>query len=196
VYPQTSKGKTGFQGGHSCKPYWGYGSGRLNNSGLGKYKKRSHQGAAPTEAKEMTGTYKQCINTMYKKFDQTCELYPSINTTDFNDTPHKAVDRPDGLAYKQFKSGRETGLLPAKLGTHNARPMGLKCNNRVQIRAYPNATPSKAHRDFMLTGRACKISLEIKELQAKGIIIEAPPTQSSFVSQIFLVEKKGGDRGQ
>jgi len=46
---------------------------------------------------------------MYKKFDKSCEPYPFINTTDFNDTPHKGVDRPDGLVYKQSKSGRETG---------------------------------------------------------------------------------------
>ena len=41
-----------------------------------------------------------------------------------------------------------------------------------------------------------KISQEIRELQAKGAIVEAPLTQISIVSQIFLVEKKGGDRGQ
>jgi len=37
-----------------------------------------------------------------------------------------------------------------------------------------------------------KISQEIKELQAKGAIVEAQLSPLSFVSQIFLVEKKGG----
>ena len=81
--------------------------------------------------------------------------------------------------------------------------MGLKCNSRVQTIAYPNATPSKAPSQEISCSQEehVKISQEIKELQAKAAIVEAPPTQISFVSQI-LVEKKGGggegrgDRGQ
>ena len=40
-----------------------------------------------------------------------------------------------------------------------------------------------------------KISQEISELLVKGAIVEAQLTTGSFISQIFLVEKKGGDRG-
>ena len=39
------------------------------------------------------------------------------------------------------------------------------------------------------------ISTEVRELLAKGAVIQTPPTQEGFVSQIFLVEKKeGGQR--
>ena len=39
------------------------------------------------------------------------------------------------------------------------------------------------------------ISTEVRELLAKGAVIETPPAQEGFVSQIFLVEKKeGGQR--
>ena len=39
------------------------------------------------------------------------------------------------------------------------------------------------------------ISTEIRELLSKGAVVETTPSQGSFVSQIFLVEKKeGGQR--
>jgi len=39
------------------------------------------------------------------------------------------------------------------------------------------------------------ISSEVRDLLSKGAVIEASPTKESFVSQIFLVEKKeGGQR--
>ena len=39
------------------------------------------------------------------------------------------------------------------------------------------------------------ISTEIGELLSKGAVVETTPSQGSFVSQIFLVEKKeGGQR--
>jgi len=37
-----------------------------------------------------------------------------------------------------------------------------------------------------------KISQEIKELLDKGAIVEAPLSTGSYITQIFLVEKKGG----
>jgi len=52
VYPQMSKGNMGFQGGHSYKPHQGHGSSQPNDSGPGKHKKRSHQGAAQAEPKK------------------------------------------------------------------------------------------------------------------------------------------------
>ena len=38
------------------------------------------------------------------------------------------------------------------------------------------------------------ISTEVRELLAKGAVIETPPAQEGFVSQISLVEKKEGGR--
>ena len=38
------------------------------------------------------------------------------------------------------------------------------------------------------------ISTEIRELLSKGAVVETTPSQGSFVSQLFLVEKK--ERGQ
>ena len=42
------------------------------------------------------------------------------------------------------------------------------------------------------TVHSIKISQEIKELLTKGVIVEVQLSTSSYISQIFLVEKKGG----
>jgi len=108
-------------------------------------------------------------------------------------TPHKVVDRADELAIKQPQLVRETCLLCSKLGTNNPRPMGLADNIRVQTRSYPNLIPSEIEHEIACSEEEhAKISQEIKKLQVKGAIVEAQLSPLSFVSQIFLVEKKGG----
>ena len=66
---------------------------------------------------------------------------PHINTTGFTGTPHKGVDRADGLVYKQSWLGWETCPLCSKL--HNTKPMGFKRDNRVQTRACPAPIPAE-----------------------------------------------------
>ena len=60
-------------------------------------------------------------------------------------------------------------------------------------------TPNQARQRLEISSsleEQAKISQEVMELLAKGAIIEARPSPLSYVSQIFLVEKKGGGGGQ
>ena len=71
--------------------------------------------------------------------------------------------------------------------------MGPASHNKVSPRIDSGTLTDKANtRDNVLIGRAGKISEEIEKLLSKGAIVEVTISKKTFVSKIFLVEKKEG----
>ena len=141
----------------------------------------------------MTRNNRQCINTICTKFIKICQAYSCINTSMHTSRPSKNADKPDGLAYNKSQHGREALPVCWQLGTDHTGPMGHASHNRVPVRAYPNPTSSQVTQVISYSKEEhAKISQEIKELLDKGAIVEAPLSTGSYISQIFLVEKKGG----
>ena len=54
----------------------------------------------------MTKNYRQCVNTMCKRFINICQAYPCINTSMHTSRPLKSADKSDGLTYKKSQPGR------------------------------------------------------------------------------------------
>jgi len=135
------------------------------------------------------------VNTMCTNTIIFCQAHPSFNTSSHTNKSLKSDDRPDGLKHKKSHSGRETLPLCPQLGIDYPRQMGLAGNHRVEL----TQTSHQARQSLEIScslEEQTKISQEVMELLAKGAIIEARPSPLSYVSQIFLVEKKGGgDKG-
>ena len=86
----------------------------------------------------MTKNYRQCVNTMCKKFINIYQVYSHINTPVYSGRPPESVDKSDGLAYKKSQPGREAFPLCSQLGTDNTGPMGPTDHSRVPIRTLPD----------------------------------------------------------
>ena len=135
--------------------------------------------------KEMTIT---SINTSCKQFNKMCFCYPAINTSWHPSTPHKGVDGVTRPVNNTSLPSREASLLCKELGANHSGPMGSAGNNGVQIR--PAQDPHQEKRPAVL--HHALITEEVQELLAKQAIREAQIFPNSFISQLFLVEKKGG----
>ena len=86
-------------------------------------------------------------------------------------------------------------LLPFKLGSTNTGSMGPSNCGWLPTGTYLHPPPNKSTAsNKMLTRKhgSNQISTEVTDLINKGAIIETQVVQQSFVSQIFLVEKKDG----
>ena len=70
------------------------------------------------------------------------------------------------------------------------RWMGLASHKRVPTRTGSITLANKANASNKLLHRGG--STEVREILSKGAVIETTPSQGSFVSQIFLAEKKEG----
>ena len=97
------------------------------------------------------------------------------------------------LSINSTKLAGRLGPVFEQLGTDHTRPMGLTGHIRVPNRAKPDPMASKAHaRDKMLPGGARE---NLTGGSRTGAIVETTLSKNSFMSQIFLVEKKeGGQR--
>ena len=103
----------------------------------------------------MTKNYRQCVNTMCKKFINVCQAYPCINTSLHTGRPLKSADRSDGLTYKKSQPGRKALPLCSQLGTVNTGPMGPTDYSWVPVRTYPNPVPGQTEPgDLVLRGGA------------------------------------------
>ena len=150
------------------------------------------------QSSKMTSNCRYFINTTCAKFSECCQLYPCVNTGLFTSRTFKGVDKSDGLNNKGSQPGSETVSLYPQLGTtHHTRLMGPASNNRVSTGAYPGPTSDETgHGNKVLSGGAYQNITRGLRPSDQGCYSLTQVSTGSYVSQIFLVEKKGGDRGQ
>ena len=72
--------------------------------------------------------------------------------------------------------------------------MGLASHKGIQTGTGSATLANKANTSNTLFTEGEMISIDVRELLAKGAVIETPPAQEGYVSQIFLVEKKEGEQ--
>ena len=128
-----------------------------------------------------------------KQFNEMCVCYPAVITNWYPSTPHKGVNGDIRHDYTGSLPSRQTSLLCKELGGDYPGPMGSAGNSRVQIRPDSNPSPGKqASCAAPQSNRPDLITEEVQELLVKHAIRESQLSPNSFISQIFLVEKKGG----
>ena len=147
------------------------------------------------ETFRMTKNNRYRVNNMCKKFIKACQVCSCINASIHTSRSPKSADRPDGLVYNKSQAGREALLLCSQLGTYHTGPMGPTSHNRVSELTQTPHQANQPQEISCLEKEHSKISQEITELLAKGAIVEAQLFTGSFIFQIFLVEKKGGNSG-
>ena len=116
------------------------------------------------------------INHSCKQFNKICVYYHAVITNWYPSTPHKGANGDI----------RHVNTGPCLAG----RLAHYVSNSRVQIRSpHQKTKPAVLHHNQM---NQALITEEVQELLAKQAIKEAQPSPNSFISQLFLVEKKGG----
>ena len=136
-------------------------------------------------------------NIVNKQFNKLCEPYPCVNSPLHTNSTHTGVDCSDGSLHLQPHPGWSSFPLCMQLGKDNTGPMGPTDNNGLPSRANTTAISGKPMPPNKLSSEEEeKIAMEISELLGKGAIVETQLSAESFVSQIFLVEKKGEVKDQ
>ena len=128
--------------------------------------------------------------TLYKLSIKNCLAYSCVQLTVSSVT---GTSKQSGPVYSMSSIGWQSRVLPTKLGSVNTGPMGPSNSGWVPFGT--NSTPHKARIPHTIKCSAesmAQISTEVSELMLKGAIVEMQATLESFVSQLFLVEKKGG----
>ena len=127
--------------------------------------------------------------TQYNKFNY---LYANVNRPAGSSSTPWGVDdqiNPSSLS----ASHKESILPPTELAHPDTGQLGPSGNSRVPNRPYPHTIPSiTTPSNSTVKGNYTMVSQEVQELLIKGAIVEITPSSAGFISQIFLVEKKGG----
>ena len=90
-------------------------------------------------------------------------------------------------------SHKESILPPTKLAHPNTGQLSSSGNSRVPNRPPTHHTPSTTTPSIQLSNENhTMVSQEVQKLLIKGAIVETTLSPASFISQIFLIKKKGG----
>ena len=128
------------------------------------------------------------VSTTCVKFNKMYQPYPRVNTGSEVKTSHRDVDRSNGPA---INSPKLAGTLSQYVRnweqlTEDRWVLLAVSGYKLELAQTPwQAKPAPEIQ--CSTEEQAKISMEIKELLAKGAIREATLSAESFVSQIFLV---------
>ena len=124
-------------------------------------------------------------------------MYSSVNT------PSEPCSIPPGVD-RQAKSDRmsvshkESSASSAQLEYTDTGQLGPANSTRV-LYDRPNRDPQQTHRPPPIVtslDNHALVTQEVQELIRKGAIVETTVSLNSFISQLFLVEKKGGGNDQ
>ena len=140
----------------------------------------------------MTINNRMCkqFNTCRKSFIKCCDPY---SVTGFTSTSHTGCYKQHEPVNKLYKAGWSHSTLFPTLGSVDPRPVGstdcgwLPTRFTKEITSVPGTKHDKNH-----SGELKLVTLEVTELLSKGAVVETQLTPHSFVSQVFLVEKKDG----
>ena len=119
-----------------------------------------------------------------------CKSYPCINTSFCTNTTPTGADKANGPShYQQLPGGK--GVRNWYLITQDRWVLQTTTGYQLELMQVPyQIRPSSAIQ--CSSEEKHKVSQEVQELLKKGAIVEAQLTQGSFVSQIFLLERKEG----
>ena len=123
---------------------------------------------------------------------KVCKSYPCINTSFCTNTTPTGADKANGPSHYQQLPGRKGGSLCPQLVSNNTRSMGLANNNGLPVGTDAGALSNKTKPCNTVFFRGKTQKFNIPGGTGTSGEREAQLTQGSFVSQIFLVEKKEG----
>ena len=121
-----------------------------------------------------------------KQFNKMCVCYPAVITNWYPSTPHKGVNGDIRHDY--------TGSLPSR---HYVRNWEVITQDQWVLQAIVGykldliQTPHQGNRPAVLCHNQIDQTLITEEVLAKQAIKESQLSPNSFISQLFLVEKKG-----
>ena len=105
--------------------------------------------------------------------------------------------KQSGPVNSMSSAGWQSGVLPYKLEvlTQDHWVLQTVGGHQLELTTLPHQS-SLPHTIKCSAEAMAQITTEVVELLSKGAIVETRVTPESFISQLFLVEKKGGGRGQ
>ena len=128
------------------------------------------------------------FNTSSKSFIKSCDQY---SVTGFTSTSHTSSYKQHKPVNKMPKSGRASVTLSAKLGSADSGSVGSANRGWLPTKLDKYSIPDP-HQIQTTTENASLIAAEVAELLFKVAVVETRLSPDSYVSKIFLVEKKDG----
>ena len=125
------------------------------------------------------------------KYTKCNYLYTSVKTSGSHSTPLGA----DGKFYsnKMPVSHKEITVPQTELEGSDTGQLGPSNSSGLLNRLYSHPTSVTPASPITLSqDKHALVTQKVQELLFKGAIVETIPSPVSFVSQIFLVKKKGG----
>ena len=89
-------------------------------------------------------------------------------------------------------SHKESTVPSAELKGSDTGQLGPTNSTGVSNRSYPHPHQSHISPPIDLSQDKHMVTRKVQELLSKGAVVESIPPSMNFVSQIFLVEKRGG----
>ena len=118
-------------------------------------------------------------------------LYTSVNTSGSHSTPQGVDGQVD--SNRMSVSHKESTVSSAELGGSDTGQLGPTNSTGVSNRSDPHSTSvTYTTSNRSVTRKHALVTQEVQKLLSKGAIVESIPSPMSFISQIFLVEKRGG----
>jgi len=131
--------------------------------------------------------HKACNLLYANRIIKSCFIYSCNKHTGTSLTGSNQHNEP---VNRVPKIGWASSTLPTKLGSANSGSMGTPNSGWLPIGAtYQTRVPQPIH---CSPESKLQITTEMLELLTKGVIVETQQLPHSFVSQLFLVEKKVG----
>jgi len=122
--------------------------------------------------------------------------YPTVNTCGFSRASPDGVDESDEFDHQQSYVGWKTYQVCRKLGKGNARLMGPASHKEISAGTGSNTMPVETNdSNKLLNGAEGNDHQRDQRTTGQGCSSRGRPLMEGFVSQIFLMTKKDGGRG-